>query len=432
MKNQITKIILFIGFVFVLILPIFQAKVRIFPEEPLHGGVHIASKPEYSGTDLFSGDYQSGIEKYINDNMGFRPFLVRLHNQTQFSLYKQASAKGVVIGKDNYLFEQAYIDAYHGQYFLGRNDLIKKIEALKELQTELENIGKTLVIVLPPGKATYYPEYIPERKRGIASDSTFYKEYSTLLPKYGVNCFDANEWFLQMKDTSQHILYPQYGVHWSEYGAAIAADSLIIQLEGLSGRKLPSMIFSDIRKQNSSQGTDNDIEWGMNLINSLPSQTLSYPTIEWDYAGSDTTTNMLVVGDSFYWNWYYLGLGEKCFNKTSFWYYNNEVYPESKQSSVKVKTIDQRSVIYNSDVVLLIASESNLVNMPWGFVDDAIDILQGHVEDPAVYDQKIQEVINRIKSDENWMKSIVEKAKEQNILVDSMLLLDARWVIENE
>ena len=432
MENRTIKIILFISFVFVLVLPIFQAKVQVFDEEPLHGAVHIASKPEFSSTYLFSGDYQSGIEKYINDNIGFRPFLVRLHNQLQFSLFKQASAKGVVTGINNYLFEQAYIDAYHGQYFSGRNALIPKIEMLKKLQTELENIDKTLIVVLPPGKATYYPEYIPHSNSGIATDSTFHKEYSALLPKYGVNCFDVNEWFLQMKDTSQHILFPQYGIHWSEYGAAISADSLIKQVEGLSGRKLPNMIFSDIRKQNYSQGTDNDIEWGMNLIKSLPSQTLSYPTIEWDDSGSETTTSMLVIGDSFYWNWYYLGLGEKCFHNTSFWYYNNEVYPDSKQSSVKVKSVDRQSVLHNSDIVLLIASETNLVNMAWGFVDDAIDILQGHVEDSVEYDQKIQEVINRIKSDENWMKSIVEKAKEQNIPVDSMLVLDAHWVIENE
>jgi len=432
MKNQITKIILFTGFVFVLILPLLQVKIRIFQEEPLHGGVLIASKPEYSSKDWFSGDFQSKMEKFINDNIGFRPFLVRLHNQIQFSLFKQASAKGVVIGKENYLFEQAYIDAYHGQYFSGRTNLIKKIKALKELQTELENSGKTLIVVLPPGKASYYPEYFPENNRGQATDSTFYKEYSKLLPAHGVNCFDANEWFLQMKDTTKHVLYPQYGIHWSEYGAAIAADSLIKQVERLSGRKLPNMIISNIRRQNYSQGTDNDIEWGMNLLNSLPSQTLSYPTIEWNYAGSDTTTNMLVVGDSFYWNWYYLGIGEKCFNKTSFWYYYNEVYPESKQSSVKVKSIDRRSVIYDSDVVLLIASESNLVNMAWGFVAEATDILQGHVEDPAVNATKIQEVINRIKSDENWMKSIVAKAKEQNISVDSMIVLDAIWIIDNE
>uniref|UniRef100_UPI00321768FE alginate O-acetyltransferase AlgX-related protein n=1 Tax=uncultured Draconibacterium sp. TaxID=1573823 RepID=UPI00321768FE len=431
MKNQRTKTILFVGFIFVLIFPLLQAKVRIFSEEPLHGDINIASKPEYSPTGWFGGSYQSGMEKFINDNIGFRPFLVRLYNQIQFSLFKQASAKGVVIGEKGYLFEQAYIDAYHGQYFTGRTNLIKKTETLKELQTELENIGKTLIVVLPPGKASYYPEYFPEHSINQTTDSTFYKEYSKLLPAYAVNCFDANDWFLQMKDTVKHILFPQYGIHWSEYGAAIAADSLIKQVERISGRKLPNMIISDIRQQNYSQGTDNDIEWGMNLINSLPSQSLSYPTIDWDYTERDTI-NMLVVGDSFYWNWYHLGIGEKCFNKTSFWYYNNEVYPDSKQSSVKVKSIDRQSVIYNSDVVLLIASESNLVNMAWGFVNDAINILQDNVEDSAVHKQKIKNVINRIKSDKNWMKSVVEKAKGQNISVDSMLVLDATWVLENE
>ena len=432
MKKRTSKILLFTSFVFVLILPLLQAKMKVFNEEPLHGGVILASKPEFSSPDWLSGKYQSAMEKYINDHIGFRPFLVRLHNQMLFTLFKQAAAKGVVVGKDNYLFEQAYIDAYHGEYFTGRKDLIKKIEDLKELQSELENLSKTLIVVLPPGKASYYPEYFPEQEAGKESDSTFYKEYSKLLPKYGVNCFDVNRWFLHMKDTTQHILFPQYGIHWSEYGAAIAADSLIKQLERLSDRNLPEMKITDIRKQNYSQGTDNDIEWGMNLLKSLPSQTLSYPTIEWDYTGSDTNTNMLVIGDSFYWNWYYLGLGEKCFHKTSFWYYNNEVYPQSQQSSLKVKSIDQPSVIYNSDIVLLIASESNLVNMAWGFVDNALNILQGNVEDSAVYRQKIEEVINRIRSDEKWMKSVKEKAKERHISVDSMLVLDAQWVIENE
>ncbi|HYQ56088.1 MAG TPA: hypothetical protein VEP89_01990 [Draconibacterium sp.] len=431
MKNQKTKILLFTGFVFVLILPLIQAKVDLFHEEPLHGGVIIAQKPENSYAGWFSGEYQSDMEKFINDNIGFRPFLVRLHNQIQFSLFRQASAKGVVIGKDNYLFEQAYIDAYHGQYFKGRNEIVKKVEALKELQSELKNIGKILIVVLPPGKASYFPEYFPGKSRGKATDSTFYKAYSKLLPEYGVNCFDVNNWFLKMKETTQHILYPQYGIHWSEYGSAIAADSLIKQVEKISGRNLPNMTISNVRKLNYSQGTDNDIEWGMNLLKSLPSQTLSYPTIEWDYTGSDTT-NMLVIGDSFYWNWYNLGLGEKCFYKTSFWYYNNEVYPESEQSVVKVNSIDRQAVISNSNVVLLIASESNLVNLPWGFIDDALAILQGRVEDHETYNQKIQEVIRRIKSDENWMKSVAEKAKEQNISVDSMLVLDAKWVIENE
>lgn len=81
---------------------------------------------------------------------------------------------------------------------------------------------------------------------------------------------------------------------------------------------------------------------------------------------------------------------------------------------------------------MLIASESNLVNMAWGFVDDAINILQGNIEDPKIQQQKIKEVIKRIKADEKWMENVVQKAKNQNISVDSMLVLDAIWVLENE
>jgi hypothetical protein len=416
----------------VLAIPVFQAKVHLFPEKALRGGVTLASKPIFSTGNWFNGSYQSGIEKFVNDHMGFRAFLVRLHNQIQYSFFKQASAKGVVIGKNNYFFEQAYIDVYHGKYFSGRKKLEKKIMALKDLQSELENKGKTLLVVLPPGKASFYPEYFPEGTSRIGADSTIYKTYSELLPMYGINCFDANRWFLEMKDTSQHILMPQYGIHWSEYGAAIAADSLIKQVERLTGRKLPQMVFSEIKKQNFSKGTDNDIEWGMNLMKKLPSQKLSYPTIEWDYAAKDSSTTMLVVGDSFYWNWYHLGLGEKCFDNTLFWYYNKEVYPGSEQASLQVKSTDQQTVLTNSDVVLLIASESNLVNMAWGFVDKATAILQGRVEDPMIYKQKVQDIIARIKSDENWLKNVKQKAEEQNIPLDSMLVLDAKWIIENE
>jgi hypothetical protein len=45
---------------------------------------------------------------------------------------------------------------------------------------------------------------------------------------------------------------------------------------------------------------------------------------------------------------------------------------------------------------------------------------------------KIQNIINYIKTDENWMKVIKEKASQNNIPVDSMIYLDAVWVVEQE
>lgn len=46
--------------------------------------------------------------------------------------------------------------------------------------------------------------------------------------------------------------------------------------------------------------------------------------------------------------------------------------------------------------------------------------------------ETIEEVIRRIKSDPKWYNQVKEKAKKKNISIDSMLQLDARYVLKNE
>ena len=50
----------------------------------------------------------------------------------------------------------------------------------------------------------------------------------------------------------------------------------------------------------------------------------------------------------------------------------------------------------------------------------------------AVKEERLQNLIKTIRADENWMRIVEEKAREHNISVDSMLLLDAKWIIESE
>ena len=47
-------------------------------------------------------------------------------------------------------------------------------------------------------------------------------------------------------------------------------------------------------------------------------------------------------------------------------------------------------------------------------------------------EDRISNIINTIKKDEKWLESIEQKAINRNIPLDSMLLLDALWMIENE
>jgi hypothetical protein len=50
----------------------------------------------------------------------------------------------------------------------------------------------------------------------------------------------------------------------------------------------------------------------------------------------------------------------------------------------------------------------------------------------SVKEERLRSLIDYIQTDQDWMQVIEQKAREKNISVDSMLLLDAIWVLEHE
>ena len=52
---------------------------------------------------------------------------------------------------------------------------------------------------------------------------------------------------------------------------------------------------------------------------------------------------------------------------------------------------------------------------------------------PTIIDSMaISKMIDKIKLDPSWFEHVKNKAKEKNISLDSMLTLDAIWVLTNE
>ena len=71
-------------------------------------------------------------------------------------------------------------------------------------------------------------------------------------------------------------------------------------------------------------------------------------------------------------------------------------------------------------------------------VKSGIEVQKMHVNEMKEFAKiqakktKIQNTINYIKTDENWMKVIREKAIQNNIPLDSMIYIDAVWAVEQE
>jgi hypothetical protein len=112
----------------VLLLPAIQQFANFPRVSPLKGAVTFPKMPNLNLKGYFNASLQDSMDKWVENHVGFRPDLVRLHNQIQYSLFDTISARGVIFGKDNYLFEYNYIKALYGLNFVGYDKITKDAE----------------------------------------------------------------------------------------------------------------------------------------------------------------------------------------------------------------------------------------------------------------------------------------------------------------
>jgi len=346
--------------------------------DSLHGAVRNTANPEFDAAAWFSGGYQSKFEDFVNDNIGFRTWLVQIHNQFKFSLFDQPNAKGLVYGKEGYLYEHGYISAYNGDDYLGKSEIRKRVSDIKLLEDKLAKKNKTLIVCLAPGKGSFYPEYIPDnmiKPKGRNSDSTNYKQYAHMLSEFDVNHIDVNAWFLEMKDTCDCMLYPKYGIHWSYYGMLRVADSIVKYIEKKRNIQMPKIEIGEIEYSSKLRHSDYDIGNGMNLLFQMKSEPMCYP--KRDYISDDNSIKpkTLVVSDSFYWSMFNAGIGGSVFSIGGFWYYNNQIYPDSYDTSILVEEVDFATRVLDNDVIILMSTEATLPKFSWGFVEKANELI---------------------------------------------------------
>lgn len=158
MNTTNVKKYLFGMIMIILFIPCIQHSLHLVGEKSLRGAVNYAPDISFEKKEWFQGKYQEEKEKYLNDGFGFRSFFVRLNNQIRYSLFNKANANGVIIGKENYLYEENYIKAYYGQDFIGKEKIEERFIQLKFIQDTLQKLNKSLLLVYASGKASFFSE----------------------------------------------------------------------------------------------------------------------------------------------------------------------------------------------------------------------------------------------------------------------------------
>ena len=160
-KNKRVVKVVFAMMFAMLLLPMLNYKNIWLKELYLHGSENQAERPKWSTKSYFAGQYQDSFANFVSAKLPLRSYAIKAHNQILFSAFKYTTAAQVIVGKENYLYETPYLNAVNGNSYIGDAEIIKRSLKLQKIQNALAKRNKKLLVLFAPGKASYFPEKIP-------------------------------------------------------------------------------------------------------------------------------------------------------------------------------------------------------------------------------------------------------------------------------
>jgi hypothetical protein len=410
-----------------LLLPPLQAKLHWLPEPALGGAFDMAPNPDLSWDDLVTNTFQTRLEKYLEDRIGFRSFLIRSRNQLLYSAFGVTQAEGIKKGKNGVLFMPNYIRAYLGQDRMEEADLRFRVQRLKSLQRDLAQRGISFLFVLAPNKARFEPENLPPHPAPLPG--SIYDIFTERMHADSVHLLDCVALFDRWKHTKPYPLFPRGGTHWSGYGATLVADTLLRRLEALGGYQLPSYREvgrpSIVRSSDSLRWTDNDLNVVLNLLLRQETTPLAYRHLQFDEPRpGQTRPSVLLVSDSFGWGlMQFAPYIQKEFSPDSrVWFYNRTVYlPDSTShpTGEEVGALDLRQQLESRRTVVIIMTEHNLAQNEFGFTDQVYRLYHPMTDaDRAAIDQRAAALLKEASwedqaKDHDLAQHLHDKAQQQ-------------------
>ncbi|MBP6334840.1 MAG: hypothetical protein KA444_05150 [Bacteroidia bacterium] len=406
-------------------LPLVQTGFVFFESAPLQGAITTHAKPMLNDSTWFAGIYQKEYELYINDTIGYHHAFIRLRNQIDYSLFKKCHSYDIEVGKNGYLIATTHIDAHLGKLHTTESKIDSNVFMLKQLNDTLLKLNKTLVLLFAPSRGAFYKDLSPywyDLRKEHESD---YECYLRLLNPTNIKIIDYNRWFLESKDTTTYPLFTKCGIHWSTYGAVLAADSLVCFIEKERQLDLPDIVIDSIELSNSARHTDADLNSTLNLIWPVKNNTMAYPNLSFKKSGKDKL-KFLVIGDSFFFNIGATNIPPEVFEEYSFWYYNSSIFSNGNNNGKNTREVNLQNEINKHDVIALIATEVNLNEFGWGFIKNSWETYF------YTDSERVKYYVDQIKNNTSWYEQIIQKAKQNNNTVEIQITEDAKYLVWKE
>jgi len=373
-------------FLLLLWLPLTQTAIRWLPEAPLAGVEKSPRPPVFRPAAWWDGSLQERFEPWFNAKVGLRGWMVRTYNQIHFALWRRFAGSGtkVVLGRNDVLFEKAYVDAYQAPRERKERELRDVCHGVRELQDRLAARGIAFLLVIAPSKAEILPEYLPGGMdvAGRRERRSTRERMAPLLDEYGIHHLDAHEWFRQWKTNEGVTLFPRGGTHWNHYAAARVVELTLEALRGQTKRPLPEFRVTGAVTNDRVWGADNDLG---ELLNLWTCRRFTGPQVHPVTARTpcDPLPDILLVGDSFVLTLTRVMDEEKLYRKRdTFYYFNRRFgYPGEVEQALDRRQMDLAAELEGRDAVVIEISEYWLPRIGFGFVKAALKALGEGVEE---------------------------------------------------
>ena len=431
------KKIWFLALLLLLFLPMLQWWLHFADEKPLDGAFVETPKPVVTLKTLYEETAQDSLTSWFTEQCGFRRTMIRLNNQLLYSAFGKISAIGPVKSKNGKTFiEESYIISYTGETFIGEERIQQTSRQLKLIQDMLRTKGVTLLPVFTVGKASYYPELIPDKYLSRSRGTNNYQVYLKALQEQGVEMIDFNRYFCDRKDQFEHPLYCDLSAHWTVYAASVAMDSLVRYMESKNGQQ-QAHAYIESFDQDGLMNQDDDLYRMMNLLLPLPHNTIDNPHFGFT---EGYKPKVLAISDSYWWTvWAWnVALPENLFSNSGFWFYNKTVYPE--RDGQNVDALDYKKEIESQEFVLLVCTEATNHLWPYGFIERYLSGYDNvfRWKNPGDYDEtdriyneyrdsEIRRISENIKASPEWYDSVKKQAEEKGVSLEQSLWDNAEY-----
>ncbi|WP_105177322.1 alginate O-acetyltransferase AlgX-related protein [Clostridium cagae] len=183
-------------------------------------------------TGKINKGFISNLREWINDNIGFREFFIKLNKEFNVNLFKQIdNNNNVIIGKDKWVFlmSDSVLADVQNTNLINKEQVEYYKNKYLEITKYFKNLGTDFAITVFPHKTNMYSEYLPDTILRINNKSLL-----DIMKNNFENSkdFDLNVSIDKLEEAKKSkIIYSKAydQSHWNNYGGFIGYTEIMKQ-----------------------------------------------------------------------------------------------------------------------------------------------------------------------------------------------------------